>query len=189
MGADDAWRRTPDIDARLIKPIGMSDLQQLIEAGKVSSDLAGHRKPTAGPPTISRRVLLAEYNVVNQILARRILESAGHLVVVVSDDRQTVDAWDNDDFDLILMDMQMPVMDGLTACLEIRERESLRAYPQPGTRQRIPIVALTARAMPEDHELCLSAGMDGFLTKPIKRAELLAAVAGLAVAVPVLTSQ
>jgi protein-histidine pros-kinase len=133
--------------------------------------LAGDAVPT------SRRVLLAEDNLVNQTLARRILERAGHVVVLAGDGKQALDQWERGHFDLILMDVQMPVMDGFAASAAIREREALQVDTKTGTVRPIPIIALTAHAMSEDRRRCLSAGMDGFLTKPIKANELLAAIA------------
>jgi CheY-like chemotaxis protein len=205
MGANDAWRRTPDIDTCLMKPIGMSDLRQLIDslvagfaerssnsseaAQTVSGGLAAIGRITLDSRATGQRVLLVEDNIVNQTLARLIMEGSGHVVVVASDGSQAVDAWQSSQFDLILMDMQMPVMDGLTACATIREREAARGHSQLGGRRRIPIIALTARAMQEDRELCFSAGMDGFLTKPIDAGELLAAIADAAPARPILTLQ
>src|SRR5664280_1099480 len=202
MGTDERGRRTPDIDACLMKPIGASDLLQLVEslfpelsnrsketAHTGSEELVGNGKIAGDPPAIGRRVLLAEDNVVNQTLARRILERAGHVVVLAGDGKQALDAWQHGQFDLILMDVQMPVMDGFAACAAIREREALRAQTPLDAVRRIPIIALTAHAMDEDRERCLSAGMDGFLTKPIKVRELLAAVADLFPAERALTSR
>jgi signal transduction histidine kinase/CheY-like chemotaxis protein len=202
MGTDGCGRRTPDIDACLMKPIGTSDLLQLLEslfpersnrsqetADTGSEELAGGSKIADGPQATSRRVLLAEDNVVNQTLARIILERAGHMVVLAGDGQQALDAWEHGQFDLILMDVQMPVMDGFAASAAIREREALRPETQLDAVQRIPIIALTAHAMDEDRERCLSAGMDGFLTKPIKVNEFLAAIADLFPAGPVLTSR
>jgi CheY-like chemotaxis protein len=105
------------------------------------------------------RILLAEDNVVNQKVARRLLEKLNYRVEVVADGRAAVAAWRTGDFDVIFMDCQMPQMDGYAAAREIRKLEQ-------GNR-RIPIVALTAHAMAGDEEKCLAAGMDRYLTKPI----------------------
>jgi len=102
---------------------------------------------------------------VNQKLAVRILEKRGHMVVVASDGRQAIDAWEAQPFDLILMDVQMPGMGGFEATAIIREREK-----QTGTH--IPIIAMTAHAMKGDRERCLEAGMDGYVPKPIRSDEL-----------------
>jgi CheY-like chemotaxis protein/HPt (histidine-containing phosphotransfer) domain-containing protein len=105
------------------------------------------------------RVLLVEDNLVNQKVAQRFLERLGCRVAVVENGVESIKAWERGSFDLVLMDVQMPIMDGYTATREIRERE--------GARRRTPIVALTADAMTGQLERCLEAGMDGLLTKPL----------------------
>ncbi len=115
------------------------------------------------------RILLAEDNAVNQHLARRLLEKRGHWVAVAADGRQALDALDREPFDLVLMDVQMPVMDGFEATAALRARES-------ETGRHLPVIALTAHAMKGDHERCLKAGMDGYVTKPIKAQTLFAAI-------------
>jgi PAS domain S-box-containing protein len=107
----------------------------------------------------SGRVLLVEDNVVNQKVARRFLERLGCEVTLAENGAESIEAWENSEFKLVLMDVQMPVMDGYTATREIRARE--------GSRRRVPIVALTANAMTGQLERCLEAGMDGLLTKPL----------------------
>jgi CheY-like chemotaxis protein len=109
---------------------------------------------------------LAEDNLVNQRLVRRILEKEGHYVVVVENGREALEALKKQTFDLVLMDVQMPEMDGFEATRAIRESETL-------TRAHIPIVALTAHAMKGDQDRCLAAGMDAYLSKPIHAADLL----------------
>ena len=104
-----------------------------------------------------RLILVAEDNVVNQRVALRTLQKMGHEVVVASNGRDAVDAARQRSFDLILMDVQMPVMDGFEATAALRDEERLH----------VPIVAMTAHAMAGDRELCLSAGMDDYLSKPI----------------------
>ena len=116
-----------------------------------------------------RRILLAEDNLVNQKVAVRLLEMLGHDVDVVGDGYAAVTAWQTYPFDLILMDCQMPEMDGYEATREIRRLEE--------GEQHIPIVALTADAMKEAEENCRAAGMDDYLTKPIDRAKLDACLA------------
>jgi len=121
--------------------------------------------PAAGQ---SYRILLAEDNPVNQKLAVRIIEKHGHAVVAVTNGREAVERAEREFFDLILMDVSMPEMDGLEATALIRER-------QKGQR-RIPIIAMTAHALMGDREMCLRAGMDGYLSKPIQAEALLAAI-------------
>ena len=111
------------------------------------------------------RILLAEDNRVNQLVAIRLLESKGHTIVPVNDGRAAVDAASSSDFDLILMDVQMPGMGGFEATRILRERE------QSGPR-RIPIIAMTANSMRGDREQCLAAGMNGYIAKPIQPDEL-----------------
>jgi two-component system, sensor histidine kinase and response regulator len=115
------------------------------------------------------RVLVAEDNAVNQTLARRLLEKRGHTVVIAENGRVALDALERDAFDLILMDVQMPVLGGLEAAACIRERERVA-----GCGARIPIVALTANAMAGDRERCIESGMDEYLTKPIQARDLFA---------------
>jgi signal transduction histidine kinase/DNA-binding response OmpR family regulator len=130
-----------------------------------------------GPPTVaavggrSLRVLLAEDNQVNQQVALAMLRKAGHAVHVVANGVEAVDAARTEDFDIVLMDVQMPVMDGIEATRQIR------ALPPP--RGRVPVVALTADAMTGAREYYLEAGMDDYLAKPIRAAALLAKLAAL----------
>lgn len=111
------------------------------------------------------KILLAEDNLISQKLAVRILEKQGWKVTVANNGKEAVEWIEKNGFDLVLMDVQMPEMDGLEATKEIREKEKI-------TGKHIPIVALTAHAFKEDEEKCLSAGMDGYTTKPIKIQEL-----------------
>jgi CheY-like chemotaxis protein len=116
--------------------------------------------------TSSLRVLLAEDNMVNRRLVTRMLEKRGHTVAAVEDGREAVAAFDTAKFDLALMDLQMPIMDGLEATAAIREREKT-------TGARLPIIALTAHSLDAHRSECLSAGMDGYLTKPFNIDQLL----------------
>jgi signal transduction histidine kinase/DNA-binding NarL/FixJ family response regulator len=117
------------------------------------------------------RILLAEDNVVNQKVAVALLSRAGHAVTVATDGHQAVERVAAEDFDAVLMDMQMPVMDGLEATRRIR------ALPEP--RCRIPVVALTANALKGDDQRCLDAGMDGYLPKPVNGPALFATLSRL----------
>jgi signal transduction histidine kinase/ActR/RegA family two-component response regulator len=112
------------------------------------------------------RILLAEDNAVNQIVATRILEKNGHSVVRAAHGEEALALFSRETFDAILMDVQMPVMDGLMATRKIRERET-------ETKSHVPVIALTARAMQEDESICLDAGMDAYLSKPLLCDDLL----------------
>ncbi len=111
------------------------------------------------------QILVAEDNRINQKLAVKLLESMGHRATVVENGRQVLTALRDSSFDLILMDVQMPDMDGLEATAVIRDREA-------GSNSHIPIVAMTAHAMIGDREQCIKAGMDGYISKPVSRTEL-----------------
>ena len=132
------------------------------------------QRPVAGDaarPT-GLRVLLVEDNLVNQKLACRILENSGNRVTCAGNGREALDAYGADTFDLILMDIQMPLMDGLEAAAELRKMEkTLGRYT--------PILALTANAMQGDRERCLAAGMDGYIAKPIRIVEFFQAIAAV----------
>ncbi|MBI5854382.1 MAG: response regulator, partial [Nitrospirae bacterium] len=130
------------------------------------------------------RVLVAEDNPVNQKVARSLLEKHGHRVTVVDDGAAAVRATDEGDFDVVLMDVQMPVMSGLDATRRIRDREASNAarptFDVPRSTfdasRRLPIIGLTARAMQGDRDTCLASGMDDYVTKPIHAKELLEAI-------------
>jgi signal transduction histidine kinase/ActR/RegA family two-component response regulator len=126
--------------------------------------------PETGSSPLAIHVLLVEDNMVNQKLARRIMENAGYTVVGAMDGREAVEACAAQHFDLVLMDLQMPHMDGFEATAELRRREAISGG-------HLPIIALTANAMPGDRERCLAAGMDGYVSKPMKRPELFQAIA------------
>jgi len=153
------------IAAYLTKPVDRSQLRE-----SVRTALARQMGEGAAPALVTRytlragesnlRVLLAEDNAVNQRLAVRMLEKQGHSAVAVGTGRAAVKALDEQEFDLILMDVQMPDMDGLEAAVAIREREK-------GNGKRVPIIAMTAHNMAGDQERCLAAGMDGYVAKPV----------------------
>jgi two-component system sensor histidine kinase/response regulator len=160
------------IAAYLLKPIRQSELREAIARVLGARDQKGviplitrYSLGDALEPMAVLRVLVAEDNAVNQRLATRLLEKRGHRVTVSGNGRGAVEALANQTFDLVLMDVQMPEMDGFEATAAIRENEK-----HNGTH--IPIIALTAHAMKGDKERCLAAGMDGYLTKPIRSQEL-----------------
>ena len=113
---------------------------------------------------------MAEDNAVNRLVAVRLLEKQGHSVAVACDGRQAVDALSRERFDLALLDIQMPELDGFEVAAAVRAREE-------GTGRRLPLVAVTAHAMQGDRERCLAAGMDGYVTKPIQMDRLAQAIA------------
>ena len=123
-------------------------------------------------PPRSLRILVAEDYKVNQLIARRILEKRGHSVTVVENGAEAVDAVSHEAFDLVLMDIQMPVLGGIEATEEIRRREA-------GSFRHLPIVALTANAMQGDRDLYESIGMDDYISKPFQPEQLLETIARL----------
>jgi two-component system sensor histidine kinase/response regulator len=122
------------------------------------------------PPLQPLRILLVEDNVINQKVASLMLKKKGHVVVTVNNGREAIETLADQDFDAVLMDVQMPEMDGLQATAAIRAGEE-------GTDRHLPILAVTAHALNGDREDCLGAGMDGYLAKPIQSAQLLQALA------------
>jgi CheY-like chemotaxis protein len=128
--------------------------------------------PLEGESVRPLQILLAEDNEVNQLLAIRLLERRGHAVTVANNGREAIAAHEVGIFDLILMDVQMPEMNGLEATSVIRQREKL-------SHKHTPIIALTARTMRGDRETCLEAGMDSYVSKPINSDELFKVVASL----------
>ena len=160
------------IEAYLLKPIKQSDLlATLLTALDASRRQVRQPVESASPSTDGRslRVLLAEDNVVNQKLGLRLLEKRGHAVVVVNNGREALEALARERFDVVLMDVQMPEMDGLEATAAIRQQEQ-------ATGRHLPILAMTAHAMKGDREVCLKAGMDGYVAKPIQPRELYDAI-------------
>lgn len=164
------------VSAFLTKPVRRAELRAAIVAAisDQSHSQEGLRNLQAitgrnlkkQPAGRGAHILLAEDNVVNQRVARAILEKAGHSVEIAHTGQKTVRLWEEQPFDMILMDVQMPDMDGFEATAAIREKEK-----QAGAH--IPIIAMTAHAMRGDRERCLDAGMDDYISKPIHAPTLL----------------
>lgn len=162
------------VSGYLVKPIKQSELFDAIIAS-TSEPISKQPRKTKKkkfPATRGLRVLLAEDNPVNQKLESRLLEKLGHSVTIVDNGREAVSRSADGDFDLVVMDVQMPEMDGLEATRAIRNREK-------GGERRLPILALTAHAATEDCDRCLASGMDGYVSKPIRLANLQEAIANL----------
>lgn len=168
---DAARCRELSVAAYLTKPIGQTELLNAV------LQVLGHRTSTGeSPALITRhtlrehpqglRILLAEDNVVNATLARRLLEKNGHFVDVATDGRQALAKLRTATFELVLMDVQMPTMDGFEATAAIRAMEGTSGG-------HLPIIAMTAHAIKGDRERCLAAGMDGYVSKPIRVGDLL----------------
>jgi PAS domain S-box-containing protein len=168
---DAARCRELGIAACLTKPVGQAELLDALlkMAGSkcLTEELAPATHPSLRAQKEPLRILLAEDNAVNQKLACRMLEKHGHKVVIAANGRQALERLETESFDLVLMDIQMPEVDGFEAIATIRKMEEAA-----GTH--LPVVAMTAHAMQGDKERCLAAGMDGYLSKPLNVKELLA---------------
>jgi CheY-like chemotaxis protein/HPt (histidine-containing phosphotransfer) domain-containing protein len=179
QGAARAECRELGVGKCLLKPVKPAEL--LLSMRKV---LGKPQAEAPAPPAPERttafslHILVAEDNAVNQKLAMALLEKAGHRVSLAVNGSEVVTMWREGDFDLILMDVQMPEVDGFEATRQIRLQEQT-------TGRHVPIVATTAHAMTGDRERCLLAGMDEYLSKPIHRQELLAVLARLGANRPV----
>jgi CheY-like chemotaxis protein len=161
--------------AVVTKPVRQSALLDALlgALGEGSRAPAVRLPPSAVPrPTTGLSVLLAEDNPVNQMVARRLLEKLGCRTDVVDNGRDAVEAVERTRYDVVLMDIQMPVMDGFEASARIRHAET--------AEDRVPIIAMTAHAMQGDRERCLAAGMDGYVAKPVNLAALDEVRSGLA---------
>jgi signal transduction histidine kinase/ligand-binding sensor domain-containing protein/DNA-binding response OmpR family regulator len=166
QGEDAARCRELGVAAYLTKPVGQSELFEAIARvlgtpapeGDLTSVIT-RRSLQEAKKTF--RVLLAEDNAVNQKLALRLLEKRGHRVTVATNGREALAAVQQQNFDVVFMDVQMPEMDGLEATAAIRAQED-------GTGKHLTIIAMTAHVMQGDRERCLAAGMDGYISKPIK---------------------
>jgi signal transduction histidine kinase/CheY-like chemotaxis protein len=173
---DAARCRKLGISAYLVKPIRPTELLNAI------CRLLNRVPKTPSPPLVTRhtlredrrrsRVLLAEDNTVNQTLAVRLLEKRGYSVKVAGNGAAALEALEKEPFDVVLMDIQMPEMDGIQATEAIRAKEKL-------TGGHIPIIAMTAHALKGDEERCISAGMDRYVSKPIRTSELYSTIESL----------
>ncbi|HEY7212578.1 MAG TPA: response regulator [Bryobacteraceae bacterium] len=175
LNTDAAYCRRLGIQTYLVKPISESQLREAV----LSTIAQNHvnvfpvrKKVTLLPASVRKRILLAEDNAVNQRLALRLLEKHGHSVELACTGLEAVEKSTLEDFDVILMDVQMPEMDGLNASAMIRGRER-------HTGKHVPIIAVTAHALESDRGRCLAAGMDGYLAKPIREHEILEALNSL----------
>jgi signal transduction histidine kinase/CheY-like chemotaxis protein len=182
---DGARCRALGISAYLVKPIRQWELLnaicQVLGAGPQAPDLPLVTRHTLHEEKPSFRILLAEDNAVNQVLAVRLLEKRGYSVVVAANGRAAVKALEKEIFHLVLMDIQMPGMDGFEATAAIREAEKL-------TGKHIPIVAMTAHALKGDEDRCVAAGMDGYVSKPIRSMEFFAVIERLLVGKPLVNA-
>jgi CheY-like chemotaxis protein len=166
---DAARCRELGIESYLLKPVRLKELMEAMlrvlgSSAKQPSIPVMKQKETAAAST-QLNILLAEDNVVNQLLMQRLLNKRGHRVTIADTGKAVLAALERDDFDLVFMDVQMPELDGFEATSEIRRREAQ-------TREHLTIIALTAHAMAGDRERCLASGMDGYMTKPIDPKEL-----------------
>jgi two-component system, sensor histidine kinase and response regulator len=168
------------VAASLVKPVKQSELlQAILTALGLSAPACGVRRvvpdwkrQTAIHRLQPLRILLTEDNLTNQALGLALLEKQGHQVEVAGNGREALATLARSTFDVVLMDVQMPEMDGLEATARIRRREQ-------GTGRHIPIIAMTAHAMKGDRERCLEAGMDGYVSKPVREGELFRVIASL----------
>jgi two-component system sensor histidine kinase/response regulator len=176
---------------RLAKPFSAEDLLdvlQMAQGGLRAADgidapvfrlapvelLSGDLPEGGGGRTLE--VLVVEDNPVNQTVAQRMLEHAGHSVTLANNGEEALEAIDARRFDVVLMDVQMPVMGGIEATQAIRAREARRSWVLEGDWKPVPIVAMTAHAMEGDRRRCLEAGMDDYVAKPIHPGDLFAAI-------------
>jgi CheY-like chemotaxis protein len=158
----------------LAKPLRRPTVAAVLAAAlsRVLAEANGHPAQSAtsltAVPRVTRapKILAADDNALNLRIVTELLEGRGCSVVVAANGREAVDAWHRERFDLVLMDVQMPDLDGLEACRRIRDVETRRRV------RRTPIVALTAHAMAGDRERCLAAGMDDYIAKPLRRTVL-----------------
>ena len=168
---DAARCREVGLDGYLTKPVGQSQLRDAIlrvlgTQPEPKSELVTRHSLREEKRL---RILLAEDNLVNQKVAGRLLEKQGHHVTIAGNGREALEQLERESFDLVFMDIQMPEMDGFEATVAIRARERR-------TGRHVPIIAMTAHAMQGDRDRCLGAGMDDYVSKPIKLQEIISVI-------------
>ena len=173
MGRLAEARGASEFAAQLVKPVKSSQLHdalvRVLAAGTAPDSAPGRREDGARSAVADLRLLVAEDNAVNRQLALALLRRLGYVADVVENGREVLDALERERYDVVLMDVQMPELDGLEATRQIRERRGSSDAPR--------IIAMTANAMEGDREECLAAGMDDYLSKPIRPEELSRALA------------
>jgi signal transduction histidine kinase/ligand-binding sensor domain-containing protein/DNA-binding response OmpR family regulator len=180
---DAARSRELGVERSLLKPVRQAQLREAVvgifaAAGDqidVQDPLVASEAPVMRGPL---RILVADDNAVNQMILERLLGKLGHLVTVAINGQEAIDRVSSETFDVVLMDVHMPVMDGLASTAAIRAHEQL-------SKSHVPIIAVTADAIEGDKERFLAAGMDGYISKPIERAKLLEAIASAVREAPV----
>jgi len=170
---DAARCRDLGISAYLVKPVRQTELLdgicQVLNKIPTAKSIPLVTRHTLRENKHRSRVLLVEDNAVNQTLAVRLLEKRGYSVIVAGNGLEAVEAFENNSIDVVLMDIQMPEMDGFEATAAIRAKEKL-------TGGHVPIIAMTAHALKSDQERCIGAGMDGYVSKPIRTSELFSTI-------------
>jgi signal transduction histidine kinase/DNA-binding response OmpR family regulator len=171
--AGDAKRcRELGISAYLVKPIRQSELWDAITRLLLRKNPVANTEDAPARDNVSARkvhILLAEDNAVNQMLASRLLQKMGYVVTIVGDGEAALLEMERNSFDVVLMDVQMPVMDGFAATRAIRDREK-------ASGDHVPIIAMTAHALKGDEERCIAAGMNAYIAKPIRSSQLQALI-------------
>ncbi|MBV9268337.1 MAG: response regulator [Acidobacteriaceae bacterium] len=183
LSTEASHARRLGIENYIVKPVGQAELRQALESVIGNTDPTGDgtvsgKLAISESPSPALRILVVEDNATNRLLALRLLEKQGHTVTLASNGLEAIRNYDEGAFDAILMDIQMPVMDGFEATSAIRAREI-------GSGRHTPIIALTAHAIAGYRELCLHAGMDGYISKPIRIQELYSLLDSFRVGAPI----
>src|SRR5690606_31757690 len=175
---------------RLAKPFSIDDLPDVLRMARTAQPNARDEAEVPNlqlapvmldaaadhPAVTPLNILVVEDNPVNQTVAQRLLERAGHVVILANNGEEALEALEGRHFDVVLMDVKMPVMGGIEATQAIRAREARHSWVVQGDWKPIPIIAMTAHAMQGDRQRCLDAGMDDYVSKPIDARALLAAI-------------